>query len=744
VSHRTRHYTRLGTAALSTLAALAASCDESGDVPARAPYDNEFGVLLDALGVEIPSCTDAGAALVGTTLTLTLGAGEDAVISAVASKLKVNGHQCLKDATSGVQLTTSTVRQLIIQCAGSGANSVLIDLAPGPFGTLAGPSGGITIHAENGAAVSVGVRGSDGANRFRMAEAVSSSDLYLELTGDNAADVKIIGDPSSAVLSLGAGADTFNAQDTTSLSFLGPVVPMRAVQSEALTIYGGPGADTLEGGSGDDLLDGGDDRDVFQSDAAGNDGADVFQGGAGIDVADYSSRTVGVTVDIDPGYTRAYVVGASLDGKALSAGAALSLSVGGSPITYTSTGQTGGPAIIAELNLAINSLATASADDRGRLVIEANSAGAALAITADTQGLIGYTATRTDSAADLADADDGKTGASENDDVKSDVENVKGGASDDVLTGNGQSNQLDGNAGNDDLAGGSAGGACSSDIDSLNGGAGDDAFQMGPAPNCADLIDGGLGRDTVSYELRATAVVVALDGRAEDGAGENDNLKLGIEVVLGGDGGDSITGSTSGDELHGGPGNDELHGGVGNDTLVGGLGSDHIYGEAGDDFIDEASATDAAYDEAFSAFGGADVIHGGAGFNVCDYHRGTSNAATYTLCYSATAANCPAAPNDGPDGDDLTNCSQLSVDDGNDTVTGSDSDDLIEGAGGDDSISGGAGNDRLYGEAGDDRLHGDAGGDTLDGGPDQSAPSEGGEGDDVCVSVAAGSLSCEL
>jgi Ca2+-binding RTX toxin-like protein len=744
VIRSTRRWTGLGSALLLLpIAVAASSCDDEPGPVVRAAYDNEFGVLLDALGAEIPSCVDAGSALNGTTLTLTLGGDEDAVISAVASKLKVNGHQCLKDAASGVQLTTSMVRQLIIQCAGSGSNSVLIDLAPGPFGALASSSGGITVHAENGSAVSIGVRGTDGSNRYRMAEAVASSDLYLELSGDNAADVKIIGDPTSVVLTLGAGGDTFNAQDTTSLSFLGPTVLMRAVQNEALTIYGGSGADTLEGGNGNDTLEGGDDRDVFQSDAAGNDGADIFQGGAGIDLADYSSRTEGVTVDIDPGHSRAYVVGASLDGKTLSAGTALTLSVGGSPVTHTSAGLTGAPAIIGELNAAISGLATASSDDRGRIVIEANAPGATLAIVSDQQGLIGYTATRTDSLADLSDADDGKTGASENDDVKADVENIKGGSGDDVLTGNGLSNQIDGNAGNDDIAGGSAG-SCSSDIDSLNGGLGDDTFQMGPVPNCADLLDGGAGRDTVSYELRGAGVAVTLNGLAEDGDSENDNVKTGIEVVLGGDGGDVITGSTANEELHGGPGIDVLRGGVGNDTLIGGPGNDHLFGEVGDDFIDEASAIDTAYDDDFNTFGGADIIHGGPGFNVCDYHRGNSTAASYTLCYSATANNCTPAANDGPDGDDLTNCTQITLDDGADSLTGSDSDDLIEGRDGNDSISGGAGNDRIYGEAGDDRLRGDDGADTLDGGPDQTTPSEGGEGGDVCVSVAAGSLSCEI
>jgi hypothetical protein len=131
---RTQRSTGLGAAWLVLpLIVAASSCDDGGDTVVRGSDDNEFGVLLDALGVEIPSCVDAGAALSGTTLTLALGSGDDAVISVVANKLKVNGHQCLKDATSGVQLTTSSVRQLVIASAGGGSNSVLIDLAPIAF-----------------------------------------------------------------------------------------------------------------------------------------------------------------------------------------------------------------------------------------------------------------------------------------------------------------------------------------------------------------------------------------------------------------------------------------------------------------------------------------------------------------------------------------------------------------------------------------------------------------------------------
>jgi Ca2+-binding RTX toxin-like protein len=743
---QTRGFSRLGARLLALPLALGLACDTASDEPARDPIDNEFGVLLDALGVQIPSCVDAGSALSGTTLTLTLNSGEDAVLSVVSSKLKVNGHQCLKDATSGIELTTALVRRLVVEGASSGANSVLIDLQPGAFGSLFTSTGGITINAGNGGALSFGVRGTEQANRLRIAEGATASDLYVELSGDNSADVKIIGTPVSMVFSLGAGGDSFNGQDTVSLGYQGTTVATRAVQSFPLTIYGGAGADTLKGGGGNDVLDGGDDNDVLQS-AAVVDGADTFQGGNGVDTVDYSSRSLGVTADIDEGHEHAWVQGVSLYGKTLSAGTALTLSVGGGgTITYTSAGASGGLAILSELSAAagFNAVASASVDDRGRLIIDANAATATIVIQSDNQGLIGGTLSESDTPADTTDADDGITGADEHDDVRSDVENLKGGSGNDELTGNSHSNLIDGQGGNDDLAGGIGGADCTRDSDTLIGGLGDDVFRMGNAPNCADAVDGGAGRDSVDYELRADGVAVTLEGTSNDGSAESDNVKSTIEVALGGDGNDTLTGGLAADELHGGPGNDVLRGGAGNDTLVGGTGNDTLSGEIGDDFIDEASAADGAYAKAFSAFGGQDVIHGGAGVNFCDYRRGSSTAGTYTLCFSATSSSCPSAQNDGPEGDDLTNCNRIRLDDGADEVTGSDEGDIIEGGGGPDTIDGGLGNDQIYGEAGDDQLSGGPGGDALDGGPDQVATSDGGSGDDICISVAPGSLSCEL
>ncbi len=577
-----------------------------------------------------------------------------------------------------------------------------------------------------------------------MAQQANGSDLYFDLGVSSAADVKLVGDPHDVSLTLNDGADSFTAQDITSMSFLGATVQTRSVQSEPLTVFGGPGTDTLKGGLGDDTLDGGDGNDFFRSGAVA-DGADTYRGGPGTDTADYSSRTAGVTVDIDPAHTRAFVEGALLFGKTLPSGTALVLSVGASgPVTYTSLGVSGASAILTELNnvAAFSAVAVATQDDRGHLVIEAKNSGQTLNISSDPRGLIGTTISRTSSGADLLDADDGETGAGENDDVKSDVENLNGGLGNDVLTGSQQPNLINGNGGDDDISGGPAG-DCSVDVDRLNGGAGNDIFRLGAAANCADIVDGAVGRDTADYELRSGGVNVALDNIPNDGESEADDVRATIEVVLGGSGNDNLTGGSSNDELHGGLGNDVLHGGAGNDTLVGGTGNDELYGEAGDDYIDEGSTSDASYLASFSAFGGQDLIHGGTGNNTCNFRRGGSTAASYTLCFTTSSANCALSMDDGVDGDDLTNCSHVILDDGNDTVTGSTGDDVIEAGGGADSLMGGAGNDVLYGEAGDDALFGGAGSDTIDGGDDQTKPSDGGAGDDICLPDLS-NLSCEL
>lgn len=740
-----------GKTSLSSGLVLAAlipgiACEDSTYLDGQKHTDNEFGVLLEGLGTPLNDCIDAQGALVGTTLTVNLADGEDAVVSVVSNKLKINGHQCLAEA-GGTELTSTLVTKLNVVGANGGTNKVVLDLLPGSFGNIFGTTGGVTIDV-NGSTMSLGVRGTDAANSFKMAED-SSNNLYMELNGNTAADVRIEGVPDSVVFTMGAGADTFNAQDATNLTIthLGGSGSLTAVLTQDLTVYGGADNDTIEGGNGDDTLYGGAGNDTFQT-FTDEDGADTFHGGDGTDTVDYSNRNAGVTVDIDPEYTNPFVQGVVLHGLEFAGAETLDIELDGGNTTINVVFAAAADSvaeILAELNADLGADATASVDDRGRLIIEA-ATDVDITVTADsTPALFGGTPSATTN----LDADDGETGASEGDDVKADVENLKGSAHDDVLTGSILSNTIDGNAGADDISGGPGNGTCASDVDILNGGNDDDTFQMGFESNCGDAIDGGAGTDTANYEMRLVALTITVDGQANDGVpptatGEKDNIKTTVEIVMGGEGDDSITGGTGNDTIYGGLGADDLFGGSGNDTLVGGPGADEIDGDAGDDFIDEATAdTDGPFIKDLSAFEGQDIIHGGTGTNTCDFRRGDTTNTSYTLCYSATTANCAASNDDGVDADDLTNCTHVILDGGDDTVTGSSGDDTVEGGGGVDTIDGGAGNDTLYGDAGNDALTGGAGNDSLDGGAGTNTIN-GGDGDDICVSPSTGNTACEL
>jgi len=304
-------------------------------------------------------------------------------------------------------------------------------------------------------------------------------------------------------------------------------------------------------------------------------------------------------------------------------------------------------------------------------------------------------------------AGDGKTGASEGDDVKADVEVVTGSASADTLTGDGSANILNGGGGGDSLTGGDG-------DDTLNGGDGDDTFLEGDAANGADAFNGGAGTDTVNYASREdTGVTVTIDGTADDGAtdeSEGDNVKTDVENLVGTELDDEITGSASANAIEGGGGADTLAGGAGNDTF-----------HEGDD----------------AASSGGDAIDGGDGVDTVDY-SGRSEELVVDMS-DATA-------NDGEDGeaDDIGEtvenliCGAAAC-----TVVGNAGDNTIVGAAAAvNDLSGGDGDDHLYGGSEDDVLSGGAGDDLLDGGDgDNTLDCGDGQGD---IAFGGSHESCEL
>ncbi len=754
-----------GRTSLATGLILAAmipglACD-SGEFAAHEGEDNEFGILLEGLGDDITTCTAATAGSDYNTstevLTVTLGAGQDAVVSAVAKKLLFNGRQCA--VSGGDLLTTDNVSQLIVVADAGGSQKVVIDLLPGTFGNnLMGNNGGIIVRDSGTGTVAVGIRGTDQANNIRVAED-GANNFFFELTGNLVSDLKLEGTfgtgPSNAItVALGDGNDVFNAQDNTNLTAanVGTTGTMAAVTSAAFTVYGGVGNDTIEGGDGDDTLYGGEGNDTFET-SDHDDGSDTYSGGAGTDTLSYEQRTDGVVVDIHHGSTNTWVQGtASLFNHAtITTGTVmLVLTINGNAVTADN--DTAGDIssiteILADLNDDLGANGTASVDDQGRLFIEAPDAGNDITGITDSVGLLGHTtAVTAPTGGDvLPDADDGKLG--ENDEVLYDVENLVGSDQADTLVGSDVTNVIEGGDGNDKIYGGIANGTCANDVDVLKGEDGDDTFYMGPVANCADDVTGGSGNDTVDFQQRLVALTINLNNQADDGVTgtEGDNIRSGVEVVLGGEGNDVITGSSGNEELHGGLGDDVIDGGSGNDTLIGNPGADQLFGGAGDDTINEADAADGSFLKTMDTFSGLDKVHGGTGTNLCDYSRAAGSTDPFNLCYSSTTSLCSAPGPSGPELDELTNCSHLIATPGNETITGSDEADIIEGGAGNDTISGGAGADTLYGDAGDDTITGGDGDDTLDGGGDGTESLDGQAGEDVCLGANGGTVNnCEL
>jgi uncharacterized delta-60 repeat protein len=172
-----------------------------------------------------------------------------------------------------------------------------------------------------------------------------------------------------------------------------------------------------------------------------------------------------------------------------------------------------------------------------------------------------------------------------------------GGDGNDLVDGRGT---LRGGSGNDELLGGPGddlldGGAGN---DTLNGREGNDRLDGGTG---ADDMSGGNGTDTVDYGKRTRGVLVGLGKSADDGeAGERDNARTDIEVVIGGAAADRITGTSAANVFYGNGGNDLIYGRGGNDRLYGGPGQDRLYGEDGNDTL-------------FSRDGIKDSLDGGGG-----------------------------------------------------------------------------------------------------------------------------------
>jgi Ca2+-binding RTX toxin-like protein len=402
----------------------------------------------------------------------------------------------------------------------------------------------------------------------------------------------------------GSGDDTVTGDlgSTSPLSLLG--------EGGGDRLTGGGAGDVIDGGSGvDTRLEGGGGNDIIRGGASGDSG---INGGSGTDTFSYNDgRTSGVTASL---------AGTNSDGD----GALTSIEVfEGSPNDDTLSGNAGA-----------NTINGIGGDDIlvGAAGVDALNGGA------DTDTASYADGRTTDVAASLA-------GGNSDGDVYTLIENLTGGVADDSLSGDAQHNVLDGGAGDDVLRGaggqdhlkggpgrdlgsyderttpvvaGLAGtlpdGDGFAEIEGLRGGGGDDTLsgdsgenrlEGGPGDDVLiggaeddDLIGGG-GRDTASYEERATPVVAGLQDTAPK---PDSDSYVEIRNLRGGAGGDTLTGDDSPNTLDGGAGADALTGLGGIDELRSGEGDDSVNAVDGSpDSIDCGNGADGATIETFDS-----------------------------------------------------------------------------------------------------------------------------------------------
>ena len=187
------------------------------------------------------------------------------------------------------------------------------------------------------------------------------------------------------------------------------------------------------------------------------------------------------------------------------------------------------------------------------------------------------------------------------------IENLKGGAGEDALTGDTRANRIYGLAGSDTLHGGAGddtlmGGAGDDTLhggagdDTLMGGAGDDTLHGGAGDDTYVVVvgDGGTtavedadgGMDTLKYVAQADDEMTEGMDESEIGVGAMGSLVStfkNVEVTLGTPNADYLMAHIGGATILGREGDDNLNGGAGDDRLVGCAGENTLNGGAGDD-----------------------------------------------------------------------------------------------------------------------------------------------------------------
>ena len=292
-----------------------------------------------------------------------------------------------------------------------------------------------------------------------------------------------------------------------------------------------------------------------------------------------------------------------------------------------------------------------------------------------------------------------------------------GQLTDQVLIGDNDPDDIEGELGNDSLSG-------LDGDDNLTGSGGD------------DTLDGGLGEDTAVFAGNFSDYTITDLGEGsfevrddqpfsfgDDGTDIVDDVEFfqfndeagnPNDQILNGDNnlGDLINGGFGNDDIFGDGGNDTLNGSAGDDTLDGGDNDDSLTGDDGDDSLDGGLGDDTAvFDGNITEYAITDLDDGR--FEIRDddpFSFGDDGTDTVdnveNFQFNDVTGDLTAQEFIG-DGGINTFTGQLENDDifgdgGNDVLIGSAGNDTLDGGDDDDLLSGGTGNDSLVGGLGED------------------------------------------
>lgn len=422
------------------------------------------------------------------------------------------------------------------------------------------------------------------------------------------------GTAGNDVINGGSGNDTASFVMSFSNTATGVTVDLNTQGSAQNT--GAAGTDTL---SGIENLIGSQYNDTLTGDGSDNViegglGNDMLVAGGGIDTLSYAGAGAGVTVNLGLQGAAQNTINAGNDtasGFENLLGSAFNDNLTGDANGNTLSGGAGNDT----LNPGANAGGTLDLLDGGIGSDTASFLGAALNVSATLNGA-------SDGVAIVA---GGQIA------VLRSIENLTGGAGNDVLSGDANANVIEGGLGDDILDGGQGvdtlafsgstavtvnlgtltaqntgwGSDLISNFENVRTGSGADNVTGDGNDNIffdgggSDIYNGMVGIDTVDYTNIATAVTVNLNTvTAQTVSTGNSDTITNIENVVGSlTGANTLTGNAAANRFTGGAAIDTIQGNAGNDVIFGGAGADILLG-----------GTSGALDD-----GSADILEGGAG-----------------------------------------------------------------------------------------------------------------------------------